>query len=259
MEGVVLVANRALLTVELKEVSRNGTVEGGHGVVVTRGHCDVRVGDAVGGAGVKCNMMVQSGRSVDQERLGGRRDGQEGRTVAAVGGIILRSVGVDVPVRHRCLVDHEGVIVLGLLGTANVRIFVRGAIIDRVVVVVPSRLPRRKSQRAEGGTWTEGRLAVEGGELGNGVRRCRSGPGVSRGIGIGGPSWCCRGVRRWTVCCRRARPPTRTSATEARPGGGGQAAVPIVKPTAPLPGPALGRHRDGPRCRDGCRATEFSC
>ena len=84
MEGVVLVANCALLTGELREVSGNGTVEGGHGVVVTRGVCDVRVGDAVGGAGVKCNIMVQSGGSVDQERLGGRRDGQEGRTVAAV-------------------------------------------------------------------------------------------------------------------------------------------------------------------------------
>jgi len=108
----------------------------------------------------------------------------------------------------------------GLLGTANVQIFVRGTIIDRIVVVVPSRLPHRESQRAEGGMWTEGRLAVEGGELGNGVRRCRSGPGVSRGIGIGGPSWCCRGVRRCTICCRRARPPTQTSATESRPGGG---------------------------------------
>ena len=42
-----------------------------------------------------------------------------GGTVAAVGVIVLRSVGVDVPVHH---VDDEGVIVFGLLGAANVQI-----------------------------------------------------------------------------------------------------------------------------------------
>jgi len=134
--------------------------------------------------------MVQSGRSVDQERFGGRRVGQEGRTFAVVGEIVLRSGCVDVLGPHRCLVDHESVIGFSLLGTANVQIFVQGAIIDRiVVVVVPSRLPRRESQRAEGGMWTEGRLAAEGGELGNGGGRRRSFLGASRHIGIGGPSW----------------------------------------------------------------------
>ncbi len=58
-EGVVLVANRALLTIELREVSGNATVEGGHWVAVTWGYCDVR----------KCHM----GGGIDQDRLGGRR------------------------------------------------------------------------------------------------------------------------------------------------------------------------------------------
>jgi len=154
----------SLLTVELREVSGNSTVEGGHGIVVTRGRCDVRVGDAGGGAGVNCDIKVQSNGSVDQERFGGRRVGQEGRAFAIVGEIVLRSGCVDVPGRHRCLADHESVIGFRLLVTANVRIFIQGTIINRVVViVVPSRLPRRKSQRAEGGMWTEGRLVAEGG------------------------------------------------------------------------------------------------
>ena len=89
----------------------------------------------------------------------------------------------------------------------------------------------------------EGRRALEGGEQGDRGRQCRSGLGVSRGISIGGPpSWCRRGIRRCTVGCRRARPPTQTSATEARPGRGGWAAILIIKLTAPLPGPVLGRH-----------------
>ena len=100
-----------------------------------------------------------------RERRPGKAGGKEGWT----GGEDCCRRGVDVPVRHRCLVDHEGVIVFGLLGTANVRIIVRGVIINRVVVVVPSRVPRRESQWAEGGMWTEGGLAVEGGELGNRV------------------------------------------------------------------------------------------
>jgi len=184
-EFVVLVADRTLLTVELREVSGNGTVEGGHGVVGTRGCCDVHVGDAGGGAGVNCDIMVQSGGIVDQQRFGGRRVGQEGRTFAVVGEIVLCSGYVDVPCRHCCLVNHGSVICFSLLGTANFRIFVRDAIIDRVVVIVPSRLPHRECQRMEGGMWTEGRLAAEGGEL-----------VASRRIGIGGPSWCRRGVRR---------------------------------------------------------------
>jgi hypothetical protein len=171
-----------------------------------------------------------------------------GGTVAAVGVNGLRSVDVDVHVRHRCLVDDEGDIVFGLLGTAKVRI------------VVPVRVPRWESQRAEGSTWTEGRRALEWGEQGNRGRRCRRCLGTIRGISIcGPPSGCHRGVRRCTVVCIRARPPTRTSATEARPGGGGRTAIPIIKLTAPLPGPALGRHRGGLRCWDGRQATAFSC
>ena len=69
-EGVVLVANCMLLTVELREVSGNGTVEGGHGIVVIRGCCNVCVGDAGRGVGVNCDIMVQSGGSVDQEGSG---------------------------------------------------------------------------------------------------------------------------------------------------------------------------------------------
>jgi hypothetical protein len=62
-ECVILVANRALLTIELREVSGNATVEGGHWVVVTRGYTDGR----------KCHMGVQSGVGIDQDRRGGRR------------------------------------------------------------------------------------------------------------------------------------------------------------------------------------------
>jgi len=64
-EFVVLVADRTLLTVELREVSGNGTVECSHGIVITRGCCDVRVGDAGRGVGVNCDIMAQSGGSSD--------------------------------------------------------------------------------------------------------------------------------------------------------------------------------------------------
>ena len=62
-ECIILVANRALLTIELREVSGNATVEGGHWVAVTRGYTDVR----------KCHMVVRSGGGIDQDRRGGRR------------------------------------------------------------------------------------------------------------------------------------------------------------------------------------------
>jgi hypothetical protein len=62
-ECVILVANSALLTIELREVGGNATVEGGHWVVVVRGFTDVR----------KCHMVVRSGGGIDQGRRGGRR------------------------------------------------------------------------------------------------------------------------------------------------------------------------------------------
>ncbi len=68
--------------------------------------------------------MVRSGRSVDQESIGRSRGGQEGRTVAASGGSVLGSEGVDIMGRHRGVVDRKGVVVLGLLGTADIRIFI---------------------------------------------------------------------------------------------------------------------------------------
>ena len=61
-EGVVLVANRALLTIEFREVNGNATVESGHWVAITRGYCDVR----------KCRMLGRSGGCVDQDRREGR-------------------------------------------------------------------------------------------------------------------------------------------------------------------------------------------
>jgi hypothetical protein len=62
-EGIVLVANCALLTIELREVSGNATVEGGHWVAVTRGYRDVR----------KCHMVVRRGGGIDRDGLGGWR------------------------------------------------------------------------------------------------------------------------------------------------------------------------------------------
>ena len=61
--GVVLVANRALLTIELREVSGNTTVEGGHRVVVTWGYCDGR----------KSHMLVRGGGGIDRDGRGGGR------------------------------------------------------------------------------------------------------------------------------------------------------------------------------------------
>jgi hypothetical protein len=67
-----------------------------------------------------CGAAGVSTRKVSGEVGEDRRGGLS----LASGGSVLSSEGVDITGRHRGIVDRKGVVVLGLLGTADVQIFV---------------------------------------------------------------------------------------------------------------------------------------
>ncbi len=86
--------------------------------------------------------MARWGGSFDHKRLGERRNGQEGRTATANGGSIVSRVGFDHGGCRHGVIDHGGVVPLGLLGTAKVRVIVLGlpCAVGFVVTIVPLRL-----------------------------------------------------------------------------------------------------------------------